>query len=297
MIKVCLPGTGSVMPLENRHLPCCTISHQGKVTLIDCGEGTQLAVRKTGFKLSRIDTILITHFHADHISGLPGLLLTMGNSGKKTPLTIIGPEGLAAVVDGLRTIAPVLPYEIHVVEWVHEPFRVGELIIQALPLSHRIPCLGYSVTHNRKPVFNPQKAKAFGVAQVLWGKLHAGETVTLTDSTVITPDMVTDGIRPTQKICYMTDTAPFDSIIDFIKGADLLICEGMHGDEALRDKLTSKGHMLFSDSAALACAAGVKKLWLTHFSPALTEPESYLQQMKSIFSETEVGFDGIKTII
>jgi ribonuclease BN (tRNA processing enzyme) len=110
MVDVCLPGTGGMIPLRNRWLTCCLIEYQGTVILIDCGEGTQIALKEAGCKLSRLDILLVTHFHADHIAGLPGLLLSLGNNGKTTPLTITGPAGLRKVVSALTVIAPVLPF-------------------------------------------------------------------------------------------------------------------------------------------------------------------------------------------
>ena len=254
MVEVCLPGTGGMIPLVNRWLTCCWLEHMGKALLIDCGEGTQIALRAAGCKVSRLDVLLITHYHADHIAGLPGLLLTLGNNYKTTPLSIIGPTGLHQVVTALTVIAPALPYRLELFELkddVPSELEVGSLRIASLPLAHSIPCLGYRIAVKRKPVFNPERARALNIPQPLFHVLHQGQPVVLEDGRVIESDMVLDGTRAPVQVCYLTDTRPMDELIDFSHDVDLLISEGMHGDEALSAKMEEKGHLLFSDSARL----------------------------------------------
>lgn len=296
MVDVCLPGTGGMMPLENRWLTCCWIEYQGNAILIDCGEGTQIALKKSGCKLSRLNTLLITHYHADHIAGLPGLLLTLGNCGKTTPLIIAGPVGLEKVVSALTVISPVLPYPVYLCECQAEKgeLKSEEMIISYLPLSHGIPCLGYRVSVKRKPIFNPEKANKLGIPRTLFKILHAGKPVILDDGREIQPEMVLDGERAPISICYCTDTQPVESMADFACGVDLLIGEGMYGDDEMREKAQEKCHMLFSDSAQLAKRSGAKQLWLTHYSPSLTEPEQYLETARQIFSKTNTAYDGIR---
>lgn len=301
MIEVCLPGTGGMVPLENRWLTCCHISYQGKVILIDCGEGTQIAIKKAGLKLSRLDLLLITHIHADHVAGLPGLLLTLGNNGKTTPLKIFGPKGMKGAVLSLMSIAPMLPYKVEIEEAELSKgkgsFSEGELEISYLMLEHNIPCLGYSVVLNRKPVFNPLKAEKLSIPLQYYRKLHSGEAVELSDGSLITPDMVTDEERMPLKLCYCTDTKVFDGISDFADGSDLFISEGMYADEGMRKKMSEKGHMLFTDSARLAKKSGVKKLWLTHYSPALEKPESCIAAARKIFPKSFAAYDGIRVTL
>ena len=297
MLDVCLPGTGGMMPLPERWLSCCWIEYQGRALLIDCGEGTQIALRESGLKLSRLERLLITHFHADHIAGLPGLLLTLGNNGRQTPLTIIGPHGLKAVVSALTVIAPI-PYSIELIELKDDTqgyLEDDEFRIDCMPLSHRIMCLGYRVSLKRKPIFNPEKASALNIPKSMYTYLHEGQTVTLDDGRQITPDLVLAGTRPPLSVCFITDSTPMDSMADFARGADLLICEGMYGDDEMYDKMAEKGHMVFSDSARIARNGGVKKLWLTHYSPAMKNPQDYIEATKAVFAETVLGFDGIKT--
>jgi len=297
MIEVCLPGTGGMIPTEHRWLSCCWIELQGKAILIDCGEGTQIALKKSRCKISHLDLILLTHFHADHIAGLPGLLLTLGNYGKKEPLKIIGPKGLAKVVEAISVMAPVLPYPLVVEELessIKAEFSQDGINFSTLPLKHGIPCLGYCITVKRKPIFNPIKAEALGVPKTAYKTLHEGKPVQLADGRMIEPQLVLDGQRAPIKICYMTDTAKVEDMSQFAFGADLLISEGMYAEEEKHDKVAEKGHMLFSDSGELAQEAAVKELWLTHFSPALINPEKFIDQAQHIFFQTIIAFDGIR---
>ncbi len=298
MLQVCLPGTGSVLPLPNRWLPCCWLEHQGTALLIDCGEGTQLALKVAGCRLKRLELLLITHFHADHTSGLPGLLLTLGNSGKQSPLYIAGPPGIAEVVQALRTIAPVLPYPVEILPLEGgQSFQHGAFEIATLELAHGIPCLGYSLTIRRKPVFNPQKAGALPIPKEYYKRLHAGEAFTLPDGQSIAPEQVLDAPRAPLKVCYCTDTAPIPAIATFAQGASLFICEGMDADPEKQHRLHEKGHMLFWESAQLAKQAQARALWLTHFSPALPYPQQHIAGAQAIFPQAQAGYDGIRTTL
>lgn len=294
MIDVCLAGTGGMLPLPDRWLTCFWLEYNGKAALIDCGEGTQISLAAHGRKLSRLNMLLITHTHADHISGLPGLLLSLGNYGKTSPLKIYGPEGIREVIASLCCICPVLPFPIEVTALSAAEmsrFLWNDMTIEALPLRHGIHCLGYAFTLRRKPVFNPQKAKALGIDVKLWSTLHTGQSITVS-GTEITPGMVTDGMRAPLRITYMTDSLYFDGMVDFAADSDLLVCEGMYGDDAYLPKMQEKGHMVFSQSAALAARANVKRLWLTHYSPALIAPMDYREQVQAIFPDTVISRDG-----
>jgi ribonuclease Z len=220
----------------------------------------------------------------------------MGNNGKCTPLVLCGPKGLGFVAGALCIIAPVLPFPVHVIEFDdrNNTHEAGDLCIATLPLDHGMPCLGYRVTLKRKPVFNPQKAEALCVPLPLYKVLHEGTEITLDDGRRITPKMVTDGPRTPISVCYITDTRSFDGIAAFCHDADLLVCEGTHADESLRGKTHERGHMLFSESAAIAAEAGVKQLWLTHFSPALSDAGQEIDKAKAAFPNAVAGFDGLR---
>ena len=297
MLDVCLPGTGGMMPLPERWLACCWVECQGKALLIDCGEGTQIALKRAGCRLSRLDILLLTHFHADHTAGLPGLLLTLGNNGKTSLLTIIGPKGLKAVVSSLMIIAPALPFPVELIELAtgaSGTLEDGELEIAYLPLEHGIPCFGYRVSLRRMPVFNPEKAAALGVPKRLYRTLHAGKAVRLEDGRRIEPDMVLDGERRPISVTYITDTVWTGRMADFSRDTDLLVCEGMYGETEMHDKMEEKGHMVFTDSARVASEAGAHRLWLTHYSPAMKDPGAFIGSARAVFGRAELGTDGIR---
>ncbi len=293
MVDVCLVGTGGMMPLPQRALTCLWMEYKGHAALIDCGEGTQIALRKLDVKLCRLEVIMITHTHGDHVLGLPGLLLTLSNLGKTSPLTIYGPKGLMCVISYLCCTCPMLPFAIQVIELDEDQrfFAWSDFTIETLALKHSMPCLGYRMTLNRLPVFDPQKARKNGIPQKYWERLHRGETITDGDKTYTTAD-VTKGKRHPTVICYMTDTVYFDEMVNFAKGADLLINEGMYGDLENIDRMSAKGHMLFPQAAELAAKAEVKQLWLTHYSPAFTDPHAYEDSVKKMFEQTVVCDDG-----
>ncbi len=300
MVDVCLAGTGGMMPLKNRWLTCCYMEYNGKAILIDCGEGTQIALSQADCRLSKLETLLITHFHADHISGLPGLLLSLGNYSKKSPLKIYGPKGIVNVVNNLCCICGKLPYEIEITELpsnVSSEFvlkEIDEMVsVRTIPLVHTVPCIGYSITFSRKPVFNPVKAEELNIPKKMWSVLHKGENVEI-DGKVFTTDMVTDGQRDPVKITYATDTRPVDQIADIGFRSDLLITEGMYGDDENAQSMVEKCHMLFSDAARVANDAEVKRLWLTHYSPAMTNPSEYENSIKKKFKGTVISKDGQK---
>lgn len=300
MVDICLAGTGGMMPLKDRWLTCLFMEYNGKGILIDCGEGTQVALAAAECKLSKLETLLITHFHADHISGLPGLLLSLGNYSKKTPLKIYGPKGLTEIVNNLRCICGFLPYEIEITEFPTNEitsFKVPEIddmvSVNAFPLRHRVPCLGYSFTFSRKPVFNPEKAEALNIPKPMWKVLHSGQSVEI-DGQTITTDMVTDEERKPVKITYATDSRPTDIITDQAFRADLLVCEGMYGDDENLQSMKEKGHMLFSEAFRIANDAEAQRLWLTHYSPAMSNPKIYEKDAKKKCPAAVISTDGMK---
>jgi ribonuclease Z len=282
-----------MMPLPNRYLTSLLVATNGKMLLIDCGEGTQVTMKSLGWGFKSIECICFTHFHADHIAGLPGLLLTIGNSGKTDPITLIGPVGLKKVVQGLTVISPNLPYEIRFIEILDEEetsFQIEEFQIDTLTLQHGIECLGYSVRINRRRKFDALAAENKNIPKMFWSRLQKGEEV-IHEGNLFTPDMVLGENRKGLKICYCTDTRPIDTIVSFVKEADVFICEGMYGCDDYLVKAKEYKHMLFSEAANLSKAAEVKELWLTHYSPSLINPEDYLDVARNIFSNSVLGED------
>ena len=297
MIDVCLLGTGGMMPLPNRFLTSLMVRYNGKCVLIDCGEATQIAMKKKGISSKPIDVICFTHFHADHVSGLPGMLLTMGNAERTEPLLIVGPKGVERVVNALRTIAPELPFEIRFKELTTEDdtFEIDGMpgfSITAFKVNHNITCYGYSMSLKRQGKFNVEAATAAGIERQYWNSLQKGETITLEDGRVFTPDMVLGADRKGIKLTYTTDTRPTDSIVRNAADSDLFICEGMYGEPDKQAKAREYKHMTFYEAARMARDAKVKEMWLTHYSPSLVNPAEYLPEAKKIFSKTIAAKDG-----
>lgn len=297
MLDVCLLGCGGMMPLPYRWLTSLMVRYNGSTIMIDCGEGTQIAVREKGWSFKPIDVICFTHYHGDHISGLPGLLLTMGNAERTEPLTLIGPRGLERVVNSLRVIAPELPFELRFLE-IQKPLEIFELCglrITAYKVNHNVLCYGYAMEIDRAGKFDIDRAREQDIPIQLWSRLQKGETIRQDDGRVFTPDMVLGKPRKGIKLAYCTDTRPTRSIVENAKDADLFICEGMYGEPDKEAKAMEHKHMTFAEAAHLAKDANVRELWLTHYSPSLTRPEEFLGNARKIFANTQAGKDG-KTV-
>lgn len=284
------------MPLPYRWLTSLMVRYNGSSLLIDCGEGTQIAMKEKGWSPKPIDVICFTHYHADHISGLPGMLLTMGNAERTEPLILIGPKGLHKVVNALRIIAPELPFEIvcREIEGSEQDFELNGMKIHAFRVNHNVLCYGYTVAIERSGKFQVEKALAHGIDKKYWSKLQKGETIEA-DGKTYTPDMVLGQQRKGLKVAYTTDTRPTESIVVNARGADLFICEGMYGEQDKIVKAKEHKHMTFCEAAELAKKAQVEELWLTHFSPSLTRAEEFMPMVRAIFSNSYPGKDG-KTV-
>ena len=292
MLDICLLGTGGMLPLPYRALTSLMVRYKGSHILIDCGEGTQNQIRLQGWSFKPIDVICITHFHADHISGLPGLLLTMGNAERTEPLTMIGPRGLERVVNSLRIIAPDLPFEIKFIE-LEENFKelcVCGLRIQAFKVNHKVTCYGYSILVDRAGKFDADKAKALGLPVQYWGLLQKGEAVEYEGATYESSQVMGEA-RKGLKCTYCTDTRPMESIAENAFRADLFICEGMYGEDDKLENAKENKHMTMMEAAALAKKAEVKEMWLTHYSPATARPQEFQDKIRSIFPRTVMSKD------
>lgn len=293
MLDVCLLGTGGMMPLPYRRLTSLMTRYNGSNLLIDCGEGTQVAIKEKGWSFKPIDVICFTHYHADHISGLPGLLLTMGNAERTEPLTMIGPKGLERVVNALRIIAPELPFSIEFIELTEpeQEIEIGGYRIHAFRVNHNILCYGYSLSIDRAGRFSVERAMEQEIPQKLWSRLQKGEIIQQ-DGKVYTPEMVLGPPRKGIKVTYCTDTRPVDAIAVAAEKSDLFICEGMYAEPEKLEKARQYKHMTFYEAAKLAKRAKVQELWLTHFSPSLVKAERYMDEVRSIFTNASLGKDG-----
>lgn len=297
MLDIKLLGTGGMMPLLDRYLTAGLIKYNGISILVDCGEATQLALRNADESTKDIDVICITHFHADHIGGLIGLMLLMGNQGKTSQLTIIGPKGIEKVVESMRVIAPVLPYKVVYKEILTSycNWRLNEITehsfkeftIRAFRVNHKVECYGYTFELDRLPKFNVNKALELGLAKKFWGILQRGEPVSV-GGKLYTSNMVLGEPRKGLKVTYCTDTRPCEPLIQSALDSDLLICEAMYGDTDKKQDALEKKHMMMSEAAEIARAANVKELWITHFSPSMMYPQNYLRDTKKIFDNTVI---------
>ncbi len=283
------------MPLPYRWLTSLMMRIGGSNILIDCGEGTQIAIKEKGWSPNPIDVICFTHYHADHISGLPGLLLSIGNSERTAPITMIGPKGLERVVNALRTIAPELPFEIiyREIKENRQTFDFEGYNIEAFKVKHNVTCYGYTLSVPRTGRFDADRAKELGIPLQYWSRLQKGEIIT-DESGTYSPEMVIGPERKGLKVTYCTDSRPTPVITEMAGGADLFICEGMYGEPGMEDKAREHSHMTFYEAAKLAREADPcpKQMWLTHYSPSLSYPKEYEKEVRKIFKNTHVAKDG-----
>ena len=293
MLDICLLGTGGMMPLPRRWLTSLMARYNGTSILIDCGEGTQIAMKEKGWSPKPIDIICFTHYHADHISGLPGMLLTMGNAERTEPLLLIGPKGLTKVVNALRVIAPELPFEIKCLELTEaeQSIAFDGFHIEAYKVNHNVICYGYNIVVERIGKFDVARAEKLKIPRNYWNRLQKGEIIEAEEGT-FTPDMVLGDARKGIKVTYCTDTRPTESIVRAAEEADLFICEGMYGEPEKQQKAKEYKHMTLYEAAELAKRANVKEMWLTHYSPSLIRPEEYMRDVHKIFPNAIAAKDG-----
>lgn len=307
MLRITLPGTGATMPRPQRALSTAVLECAGHGLLMDCGEGTQAAAQRAGINLARLDGICLTHWHGDHIFGLPGLLQTIGCQGRTRPLYLTGPGKLtdpAGPLLLLCRLAGRMPYPLMLLTLPPEGAELSALApgwpsgarLRPVPTRHRVESQGYLLELPRAGRFCPEQARALGVPQKLWRELQQGRTVQAGGRTV-EPQQVLGPPRRGLKVVFSGDTAPCPELEQAARGADLLICDATYPDESYRDQAETYGHSTFGQSAALAARAGAKRLWLTHYSPRIEDPEQYLPAAQSIFPGTVCGRDGLSVTL
>ncbi|MCH1959286.1 ribonuclease Z [Romboutsia hominis] len=295
MIDLILLGCGGNLPTPNRYLSSLFINYNGSRILIDCGEGTQISMKMKNCGFKNLDLILITHLHGDHFNGLPGLLSTIGNSGRTDDLTIVGPVGIKEYINAVMVLIEYIPYKLNIIENPKNTFSLDhdilkDIEISTMELDHSRECLGYSLYFKRRPKFNKEKAISNNVPIILWQKLQSGKNIVYNE-VEYTPSMVLGDNRKGIKVSFITDTRPLLSIPEFIKDSNLFVCEGMYGDDMDISKAVKNHHMTFREAANLARLGNVDKLILTHFSPSLEDPYIYLNNATSIFKNTIIGED------
>lgn len=304
MIDITLIGTAALMPIPERALTAAFLSCNGYSILFDCGEGTQTAARKAGVNLMKTDIIALTHYHGDHILGLPGLLKTMWRAQRTEPIYITGPEGLwNKAMEPILRLTGKTPYPIELLELPADGLQLSELIkgwtaakLTAFKTEHKVASQGYCFTLGRAGKFLPQKAKALNIPVNLWKILQSGQSVQFDDTTIL-PEQVLGEPRKGLKFVFTGDTTLCDSLIDAAKDADLMISEATYGDNAQTLKAIENGHMTFAQAAEVAKRANVKQLWLAHYSQMITAPHDYLPNATAIFANTICGHDGLSTTL
>lgn len=295
-LEVFVLGTGGMMPLPGRHLTSVLLRREGDLFLFDCGEGTQVSLRRLNLRWKKISAIFISHTHADHVTGLPGILMLSSQVDRDEPLYIIGPPKTAEYVEMSRAVLDMyINYEIIVMEIEH-PGRPGtvfereDFVINSFPLRHSKPCVGYSLTEADRPgIFYPEKALAAGVERgPLWSSLQGGEAVVNSEGRSVTPDEVMGEPRKGRKFSFVTDTLYNRNISGHVAGSDLLICEGMFAHD-LAESAKEKKHLTSAQAGLIAQdAGGVKKMGLIHYSPRYTERELAMleKEAREVFPDT-----------
>ncbi|MBO4439191.1 MAG: ribonuclease Z [Spirochaetaceae bacterium] len=290
-------GCGGMMPLPYRHLTSVLLRREGDLFLFDGGEGTQVSLRRLNLKWKKINAIFVSHTHADHVTGIPGILMLSAQVDRDEPLYIYGPPKIAEYIETSRKVLdmyinyPIIVKEITAPCVVHE----GDgFYIRAFPLQHTKTCVGYTLEElNRPGEFNPEKARALNVpVGPLWSKLQSGESVLSADGKTVTPEQVMGAPRSGRKVSYVTDTLYLPSIAKEVQGSDLLFCEGMF-DSELEQTATEKKHMTAAQAATIARDAKVKQMAMIHYSPRYTDKELkvLLDEAQKIFPETVLSKD------
>ena len=291
-------GCGGMMPLPQRALTSVLLRREGELFLFDGGEGTQVSIRRLNLRWKKITAIFVSHMHADHVTGLPGILMLSSQVDRAEPLYIFGPPRIAEYIEQSRRVLDMyINYEIIVKEisspgvvWQGEGFTV-----RAFQLRHTKNCFGYAMEEEERPgAFHPEKALELGVPRgPLWSTLQGGEDVSLPDGRVVHPGDVMGEKRSGRKFSYVTDSLYFPEIAPEVKGSDLLVCEGMF-EHSLEESAVEKKHMTAVQAARLARdAGGVKKLALIHYSPRYTDRElkRLLDEAQAVFPDTVLTRD------
>jgi ribonuclease Z len=285
-------GTSGSMPTAQRAPSALLIRRGGDKLLFDCGEGTQRQMLRSSVGLIELEEIFLTHFHADHFLGLPGMLKTFALRGRELPITIYGPPGLPDLFGDLRRIFGKLTYPFELV--TVRPGEVldrGEYRIEVFEPNHGRSAVGYALVETPRPGrFDADAAEALGIPiGPERGALQRGEAVTLPDGRVITPDSVVGEPRPGRKVVYAGDTAPAQTVVDAARHADVLVHEATFADEE-RERAEETLHSTASQAAEVAREAGVTLLVLTHLSNRYFGPE-LVEEARATFPETVVPRD------
>src|SRR5882724_681414 len=296
MLSITFLGTGAATPTVDRNVAGLAVQRDGETILFDCGEGTQRQMMRYGVGFSFTE-VFFTHFHADHMLGIIGLLRTMGLQDRTAPVTLYGPRGAQRILTAAMSLGiernrfPVEVVEIR----AGDRLRRDEYDIVVFETDHRADTVGYALAeHTRLGRFHPERARELGVPEgPLWGRLHKGETVTLDDGRTVSPPDLVGAPRRGRTVVYSGDTRPHLAVLEAARGADLLIHEATFGgDEA--ERAIETRHSTASEAARVALEAGVRRLVLTHISPRYTrDAPELLAEARAVFPETAIARDGM----
>lgn len=293
-------GCGGMMPLPYRHLTSVLLRRDGDLFLFDGGEGTQVSLRRLNLKWKKINAIFVSHTHADHVTGLPGILMLSAQVDRNEPLYIYGPPKIAEYIETSRKVLdmyinyPIIVKEISApcVCYEGEGFRV-----RAFPLDHTKVCVGYTLEEDDRPgEFNAEEAARLKVPRgPLWGKLQHGISVVNEDGVEIHSHQVVGKNRKGRKFSFVTDTLYLPTIAQEVKDSDLLICEGMFADDC-EDQAKEKKHMTARQAATIARDANAKRMAMIHYSPRYNDKELdlLLAQAKTVYPQAELSRDRMR---
>jgi ribonuclease Z len=296
MLSLTFLGTGAATPTVDRNVAGLAVHREGETILFDCGEGSQRQMMRYGVGFSFAE-IFFTHYHADHLLGVTGLLRTLGLMDRTAPVTLYGPRGAhrvlrAAIELGIERNK--FPIEI-------QEIRAGDRLTRAdydivvFETDHRADTVGFALAeHIRLGRFHPERARELGIPEgPLWGRLHRGETVTLDDGRTVAPADLVGEPRHGRTVVYSGDTRPHLPLIEAARGADLLVHEATFGGEEL-ERAKETGHSTAAEAARVAAEAGVRRLVLTHISPRYgRDAAELLAEARAIFPETIIARDGL----
>jgi len=299
-MQVILLGTGAALPTPERCTSATAVLYEGEMLLFDCGEGTQLQLRKAGLRHGRLSRIFITHMHGDHVIGIMGLLMTMELSGREHPIELYGPAVLADyVTTSARLLSTGFGYPI-----IFHEARPGIICqtetytIESLPLNHRIPTYGYALQECDRPgTFDVARAEALGIPKgPLYGRLQKGQSVTLLDGLTVYPHDVLGPPKRGRRLAYCLDTRPCPEAANLARDADLLLYDSTLAPGA-EQEAAEKGHSTSRQAAVLAKEAGVKRLVLTHISSRYTNARELLMGLEGLHDDIVLARDLVELSI
>ncbi len=293
-MEVVFLGTSSMVPTKERNHAGAFVAFGNEGILLDCGEGIQRQLRNAGISLTKVTIILISHWHGDHVLGLPGLIQSLASMESSRKLRIFGPRGTKkrfGLIKKAFVFEEKAEVEIHDVS-KRIFFETNDFKIESLPLEHSTACIGFSIIQKGKRRMNMEAVSKIGLAEgPALGKLQEGKSVKVNGKT-IRPDDVSY-LEKGKKITYITDTGICNNAVELAENADLLVCESTYADD-LEEKAEKYKHLTARQAGMIANKADVKNLVLTHFSQRYKTVEQIEEDAKTVFSNVRCAFDYLK---